>query len=174
MPIILLYCLPASKYLEQVRHLSPLLAAFDIETTPRLRAVIGRLSRRLRPTASAVAAGLTPTKISVLLHVSRMGRMRLSELSDAEGINPTMISRVIADLAEAGLVERVSDPSDRRAAFVEITRAGNKLAERIRRERTDALNLALDGLDEQERAHIEAALPALERLAEQLRTGERS
>ncbi len=103
-----------------------------------------------------------------------MGRMRLSELSDAEGINPTMISRVIADLAEAGLVERVSDPSDRRAAFVEITKAGNKLAERIRRERTDALNLALDGLDEHERAHIEAALPALERLAEQLRTGERT
>jgi DNA-binding MarR family transcriptional regulator len=154
--------------------LSPLLAAFDTETTPRLRAVIGRLSRRLRPTASAVAAGLTPTKISVLLHVSRMSRMRLSELSDAEGINPTMISRVIADLAEAGLVERVSDPGDRRAAFVEITKAGHKLAERIRGERTDALNLALDGLDEQERAHIEAALPALERLAEQLRTGERS
>jgi DNA-binding MarR family transcriptional regulator len=103
-----------------------------------------------------------------------MSRMRLSELSDAEGINPTMISRVIADLAEAGLVERVSDPGDRRAAFVEITKAGHKLAERIRGERTDALNLALDGLDEQERAHIEAALPALERLAEQLRTGERS
>ncbi|HTP22520.1 MAG TPA: MarR family transcriptional regulator [Solirubrobacteraceae bacterium] len=153
--------------------MSFILASFDAETTPRLRAVIGRLSRRLRPTDAAVAAGLTPTKISVLLHVARAGRVRLSDLSDSEGINPTMISRVIADLSDAGLVERVSDPSDRRAALVEPMPAGRKLAERIRRERTDALNLALDGLDEHERCHIEAALPALERLAEQLK-GERS
>jgi DNA-binding MarR family transcriptional regulator len=165
----------ASKQVFSPREtMPPILATLDVETTPRLRAVIGRLSRRLRPTAAAVAAGLTPTKISVLLHVARAGRIRLSELSDGEGINPTMMSRVIAALAEGGLVERVSDPGDRRAAFVEVTKAGNKLAERIRRERTDALNEALDGLDEQERAHIEAALPALERLAEQLRTGARS
>jgi len=154
--------------------LSPILTPFDTETTPRLRAVIGRLSRRLRPTAAAVAAGLTPTKISVLLHVARAGQIRLSDLSDAEGINPTMMSRVIAELTEAGLVERVSDPSDRRAALVEATAAGRKLADRIRRERTDALNLALEGLDERERSQIEAALPALERLAEQLWVGERS
>lgn len=153
--------------------MSPLLATVDTETTPRLRAVIGRLSRRLRPTTAAVAAGLTPTKISVLLHVARVGRVRLSDLSDEEGINPTMMSRVIAALTEAGLIERVSDPGDRRAAVVEVTARGRKLAERIRRERTDALNLALEGLDENDRAQVEAALPALERLAEQLK-GERS
>jgi DNA-binding MarR family transcriptional regulator len=153
--------------------MTPLLAAFDLEATPRLRAVIGTLSRRLRPTAAAVAAGLSPTRISVLLHVARAGRIRLSELSDTEGINPTMMSRVIADLAQDGLVERVTDPVDRRAALVEATAAGRKLADRIRRERTDALNLALEGLDEHERGQIEAALPALERLAEQLK-GERS
>jgi len=149
--------------------LSPLLATIDVEATSRLRVVIGRLSRRLRPTEAAIAAGLTPTRISVLLHVARAGQIRLSELSDAEGINPTMMSRVIADLAQDGLVERASDPSDRRAAFVEPTAAGRKLAERIRRERTDALNVALDGLDERERTQIEAALPALERLAEELK-----
>lgn len=153
--------------------MSPLLATFDTATTPRLRAVLGTLSRRLRPAPAAVAAGLTPTKISVLLHVCRVGKIRLSELSETEQINPTMMSRVIANLAEAGLVERGSDPNDRRAAFVESTPAGRALAERIRSERTDALNLALDGLDELERAQIEAALPALERLAEQLK-GERS
>ena len=48
------------------------------------------------------------------------------------------------------------------------------MADRIRSERTDALNLALEGLDERERSQIEAALPALERLAEQLRVGARS
>jgi DNA-binding MarR family transcriptional regulator len=154
--------------------MSLILVTFDTETTPRLRAVIGRLSRRLRPTPAAVDAGLTPTKISVLLHVARAGQIRLSELSDAEGINPTMMSRIIAGLTEAGLVTRAIDPCDRRAALVEATATGRKLADRIRRERTDALNLALEGLDERERSQIEAALPALERLAEELRVGERS
>jgi DNA-binding MarR family transcriptional regulator len=146
----------------------------DIETTARLRAVIGRLSRRLRPTAAAVAAGLTPTKISILLTVVREGPIRLSDLSAAEGVNPTQLSRTIAHLVDQGLVDRSADEGDRRAAWVTPTRAGRRLAERIRRERIDALNLALGELEPRERDQIMGALEALEHLAEQLRTGERS
>ena len=123
----------------------------DEETASRLRVAIARLSRRLRPTAAAAAAGLTPTGSSVLLTVVRKGQVRLGELAGAESLNPTMLSRVIADLGAAGLVTRVSD------------------AERIRRERTAALNAALEGLDEDGRRLVERALPALEDLAEQLK-----
>ena len=143
--------------------------ALSGEDVPRLRAVIGRLSRRLRPTTAAALAGLTPTRVSVLLHVVREGQVRLSELAESEGINPTMLSRVVADLSEAGLMERVSDPSDRRAAWAKATAAGKRLAERMRRERTDALNLALESLSAGERASLERALPALESLAEALK-----
>jgi DNA-binding MarR family transcriptional regulator len=98
--------------------------------------------------------------------------MRLSDLAASEGINSTMLSRVIADLVEAGLLERASDQSDRRAAWVSVTPAGGRLAARISRERTDALRLALAELSDTEQRRIEKALPALERLAEQLK-GER-
>ena len=141
----------------------------DVDTTTRLRAVIGRLSRRLRPTAAAVAAGLTPTKISILLSVAREGPIRLSDLGSAEGVNPTQLSRTIAHLVDAGLIERAADEGDRRAAWVKPTPAGRRLADRIRRERTDALNLALQDLDPRERAQIIAALDGLEHLAEQLK-----
>lgn len=146
----------------------------DIETTARLRAVIGRLSRRLRPTAAAVAAGLTPTKISILLTAVREGPIRLSDLSDSEGVNPTQLSRTVAHLLDAGLIERAADEGDRRAAWVKPTPTGKRLAERIRRERTDALKLALGDLESRERDQILGALDALEHLAEQLRVGERS
>jgi DNA-binding MarR family transcriptional regulator len=139
------------------------------EDIPRLRAVIGRLSRRLRPTAAGTAAGLTPTRVSVLLHVVRAGSVRLSELAESEGINPTMLSRVVSDLGEAGLLQRVSDDRDRRTAWVKATAAGKRLAERMRRERTDALNVALGELSASERAKLERALPALEALAEALK-----
>jgi DNA-binding MarR family transcriptional regulator len=145
----------------------------DLDTTARLRAVIGRLSRRLRPTPTARAAGLTPTRTSVLLTVMREGPIRVSDLAEAEGINPTQLSRAIAHLVEAGLVERSADEGDRRAAWLKPTPAGRKLTERIRRERTDALNVALQGLAPDERERIITALTALEHLADRLRMGAR-
>jgi len=141
----------------------------DADTATRLRVTIGRLSRRLRPTQAGVAAGLTPTKISVLLSVVREGPVRLSELAGGEALNPTMLSRVIAALVELGLVSRTNDDGDRRAAWVQATPAGRRLAERMRRERTDALNVALTALPASDRRLLEQALPALEVLADQLR-----
>jgi DNA-binding MarR family transcriptional regulator len=143
--------------------------AIDTDTAAALRAVVGKLTRRLRPTETALAAGLTPTRLAVLQKVSWRGSMRLAELAESEGINPTMLSRVTADLVEAGLLQRASDTGDRRAAWVKATPAGKRLNERIRRERTDALKLALGALSEAELRRIEKALPALERLAEQIR-----
>jgi DNA-binding MarR family transcriptional regulator len=140
----------------------------DIDTATRLRVAIGRLSRRLRVTTAGSEAGLTPTRISVLLSVDRLGPMRIAELAEHESLNPTMLSRTISQLVEDGTLERVSDDRDRRAAWVNVTVAGRRLAERMRRERTDALNDALSGLDAEDRRLLERALPALEGLATQL------
>src|SRR5947209_4724771 len=141
----------------------------DLDTAAQLRMVIGRLSRRLRTTAAARDAGLTPTAISLLLNVVRTGPVRLSELAETEGINPTMLSRVVAGMVQDGLLMRSSDEGDRRAAWVETTAAGRKLAQRMRRERTSAVNQALEALPVSERRRLEQALPALEALAEALK-----
>ena len=143
--------------------------ALDLDTAARLRASIGKLSRRLRPTAAGAAAGLTATRISVLFTVVRLGPIRLSELAQEEGLNPTMLSRVIADFADSGLVTRVCDPGDRRAALVQATDAGRELCERMRGERTDVLDIALGELGEEDRRAVERALPVLERIAEGLK-----
>jgi DNA-binding MarR family transcriptional regulator len=153
--------------------LSVTTAELHTETPARLRAVIGRIHRRLRPTAAGTSAGLTPTRISLLSTITRLGPIRLSELAAEEGINPTMLSRIVGDLVLGGLIERVGDPQDRRAALVRATRDGRKLVERMRRERTDVLSVALDALSPGERRALERALPALERLDQELKTGQR-
>lgn len=140
----------------------------ELEAAQRLRQTIARLYRRLRVTDASADAGLTPARTSALLHVDRQGPLRLAELAESEGLNPTMLSRMVGDLVEAGLVERRSDPGDRRAAWVGITPAGADLARRMRSERTQAVLHALDGLSASERRSVLGALPALERLAEQL------
>ena len=142
---------------------------FDAETSNRLRTAIGRLSRQLRTTAAAREAGLSPTGISVLLGVVRGGPTTMSELAASEGINPTMLSRVVAGLVESDLLQRSIDPTDRRVAWVTDTRRGRRLAERMRRERTDAINAALAAIPTADRLQIEKALPALEALAEELK-----
>ena len=95
--------------------------------------------------------------------------MRLSELASSEGVNPTMLSRVVTGMVQIGLLDRSSDEGDRRAAWVSVTPRGHKLAERMRRERTDAINGALRGLSTDDWRRIERALPALESLADGLK-----
>ncbi|MHB8691756.1 MAG: MarR family winged helix-turn-helix transcriptional regulator [Solirubrobacteraceae bacterium] len=139
--------------------------ATELDTPTRLRAAVGKLSRRLRPTRAGAEAGLTPTRTSTLMTIVREGPIRISALAAAEGINPTMLSRGIAALVDAGLVERTCDSEDRRAGWVQPTAAGRRIAERMRRERTDAVRIALAELDSADRTVLEQALPALERLA---------
>jgi DNA-binding MarR family transcriptional regulator len=140
----------------------------QLETAARLRVVTARLARRLRPTEAADAAGLTPARVSALLNVDRWGPTRLAQLAVAEGLNPTMLSRMVGDLVDAGLLERTSDADDRRSAWVSATDAGHRLADRMRRQRTSAVEAALAQLDVADRQAIEHALPALEALVELL------
>lgn len=136
------------------------------EPTERLRAVIGRLSRRLRPTLAG--SGLSPSQISVLFTVVRLGPIGLSELAEIESLNPTMLSRITAQLCDARLIVRSADPGDRRQAFVAATPAGRRIRERIHRERTRALSAIVDELGESEREALWQALPVLESLAARL------
>ena len=141
--------------------------AEEVEAAAALRGVIGRLSRLLRTTRAG--DGLTPTEISVLFTVCREGPLALAALAEREALNPTMLSRVIGGLADAGLVDRTAAPGDRRSAVVAATAAGRRLRERIHEERNAALAASLADLTPAQRRSIEAALPALEALVERLR-----
>jgi DNA-binding MarR family transcriptional regulator len=135
--------------------------------------VFGQLSRRLRPTEAVLAADLTPTRVTVLLNTVRNGPIRLAEVAEQEGLNPTLLSRTVANLAQDGLVTRTPDESDRRTAWLDATPAGRELAERIRAQRTHAVQVALAELSPEDRGLVEAALPALEQLAQHLHEGGR-
>ncbi|MGC9962642.1 MAG: MarR family transcriptional regulator [Acidimicrobiales bacterium] len=136
------------------------------EAPARLRLAVFRLSKRLRPTAAA--GSLTTTEVDVLQTVARLGPVKLSGLAADAGLNPTMLSRVVARLEEQGLLRRLTDEADGRVCRVEVTAAGRTLHGRVRSERTDVLSAELDRLAPDDRAALLAALPALEQLADRL------
>jgi DNA-binding MarR family transcriptional regulator len=137
------------------------------EEVARLRTAISRISRRLRPTAAG--SRFTRTEVSVLEAVAKRGPIRLSDLANAEGLNPTMVSRLAGHLEGQGLIRREPHPGDGRAALVNVTSAGRRLFVRIQMERTAQLNFELSALDDEDRACVLDAVPALERLAERLK-----
>ncbi|HEY7593213.1 MAG TPA: MarR family transcriptional regulator [Actinophytocola sp.] len=140
----------------------------DAETLTRLRRVISRLARMFN--ATSASEGLTPTQASVLGLVANRGPIGLAELTELEGLNPTMVSRVVSKLGGESLVRRRPDPADQRAIQLEATDEGRRMHERILAARTQTVAKILDGLPPDASAALVDALPALEALAEGLRT----
>ena len=128
----------------------------------RLRMTIGRLSRWLR---RHELAGLTPTQLSALATVDRIGPLRLGDLAAAEGIAPSTLTRLVTVLEERGYVDRCPVPGDARASTLKIAPAGHAALERIREQSTILLADRLRTLTDEQRAALAAALPALEQLA---------
>ncbi|HVT65134.1 MAG TPA: MarR family transcriptional regulator [Mycobacteriales bacterium] len=139
----------------------------DADAAARLRAIVGAMSRRLNSTARG--ADLTTSQLSTLGVVARQGPLRLSELAEIEHMNPTMLSRVVGTLVDAGLLRRTADPDDRRAGLVEVTATGRRTHDRLREQRGRILAEGLAELDDAEREHVERALPALEALVAAMR-----
>jgi DNA-binding MarR family transcriptional regulator len=143
----------------------------DADRVTRLRGVIGRMARQLN--SSSTGEGLTPSQASVLGIIAFRGPISLSELADIEGLNPTMLSRVVGRLLELNLIQRIPDPADLRSASVVATEAGREVDGRVKAQRAAVVSECVDELtDEQEQA-LADALPALEALAELLRQSTR-
>jgi DNA-binding MarR family transcriptional regulator len=135
----------------------------DTELVARLRAVIPKLARVLNDTSTG--EDLTPTQYSVLALVRGRGPLGLTELTELEGLNPTMLSRVVKVLDERGLIRRMPDPGDLRAARVAATAEGERVHDRVRERRTRVLSDCLHGLPPDTTATLLAAVPDLEALA---------
>jgi DNA-binding MarR family transcriptional regulator len=135
----------------------------DAELVARLRGVIPRLARELNDTSTG--EGLTPTQYSVLALVRVRGPLGLAELTELEGLNPTMVSRIIKVLDERELIRRMPDPNDMRAARLAATPTGEQVHDRVRAQRTQVLSECLGRLPAETANTLLAAVPAMEALA---------
>lgn len=143
----------------------------DADGVTRLRGVIGRLARQLN--ASSTVEGLTPSQASVLGLVVFRGPLSLADLADLEGLNPTMLSRVVGKLMTMELIRRIPDPADLRSASVVSTPAGQETDRRIKAQRAAVVSECVDQLTDHQEQALSAALPALEALAEALKKAAR-
>jgi DNA-binding MarR family transcriptional regulator len=98
--------------------------------------------------------GLTPTQYNVLLHLDPQDGKQLVTLSDLMMVARSTISRIIDQMEAASLVDRVSDPDDRRAQRVVLTPAGVELRGRVHTAHGGALETYLCGLTPTEQSEL--------------------
>jgi DNA-binding MarR family transcriptional regulator len=129
----------------------------------RVRPVLLRIARELRREIHSL--GVTGGQVSLLDQIRTSPGITASELAERERISAPGMSGHIARLEAAQLIARTR-ATDRRRIGLTITAEGDRVLAHVRRRRTAWLAERLKGLSPDERASIEAALPALERLLE--------
>jgi DNA-binding MarR family transcriptional regulator len=82
----------------------------------------------------------------VLFRLSRQPGLRQIELADILDVEPITLSRIIDRLSEAGLVERRTDPADRRAWRLEVTAKAQPLIAKLRTLAEELMDEAFAGL----------------------------
>lgn|SRR5215211_122190 len=134
------------------------------ELASRLRLAITRTARRLRQQGDPA---LSPTLIAALSTIEREGPLTPSELANRERVRRPTITRVAGKLAEAGLVARIPDDRDGRAARLRVTAEGRRVLRALRTRKTAYLARRLERLEPEERELLARASDILERLLEE-------
>jgi len=133
----------------------------------RLHAATARLGRALRAATAAPSAGAAALSVLGLLH--RQGELAPSQLARLEGVRLQTLTRLLAELEEAGLVRRRPDPADARRGLLSLTRAGARALATHVHGRQASLQAALaEALTGPQRRALLAACELIERVAAQL------
>ena len=98
----------------------------ETAATELLRALTG-LKSWFREIQSGVYDGHSAGSLMMLAMLERRGPSRVTELAEAARVDASVVSRQVAHLEAAGLVERTPDPSDRRAHRLGVAPAGTEV-----------------------------------------------
>lgn len=111
--------------------------------------LLNDVARMLRTLADHEARkfGMTRAQWGVLFRLERSEGLKQSELAELLEIQPITLTRLIDRLHDNGLIERRSDPSDRRAKRLFLTPAARPLLDRLNALSIDMMARVLVGVD---------------------------
>jgi DNA-binding MarR family transcriptional regulator len=142
----------------------PATAADPTVLANRLRPVLLQLARQLRREIHSL--GVTGGQVSLLVQIKQHPGIGMRELAALERISVPGMSKFVARLEEAGLVQRAPVEGDQRRVGLTLTAAGHKVLRSVRSKRTAWLAARLRGLEPEELDAIDAAIEPLARLLE--------
>lgn len=94
----------------------------------------------------ASSLGVTRAQWKVLFRLTRFPGLRQVELAEMLDVEPITLSRIVDRLEEASLVERVPDPTDRRAWRLQVTEKAEPLVAKLRTLGSALIEDAFEGI----------------------------
>jgi DNA-binding MarR family transcriptional regulator len=133
----------------------------------RLDRVMRRLQRDLECCDRALVSccGVTVAQSYALLALRELGAATMNEFATEMRLHGTTMTRMVDALIDKGMVERKSDPEDRRVVRVSLSAAGEEVAAQVQESKRGLLSAALADLPANEQNMV---LQALERMADML------
>ena len=123
---------------------------------------VARLNRRLRQERQS---DLTPTQLSVLGTILKLGPSTPSAIAAHERVQPPSITRTLTCLVDEGLAIREPHPDDGRQVLMSVSDKGDAVLAEERDRRDEWLAQHLATLTTAERKTLREATALLERLA---------
>jgi DNA-binding MarR family transcriptional regulator len=146
-----------------------------LSTAEKLAVPLARVYRaQQRLVLHSLSLGpLTINEVYLLLLIESQGGMKMGEAAARLSLAPNTLTPVVKRLHELGLLERRTDPADRRVTQLSLTQPGADRLNAWRRARSGIIADGLTGLTTAEQSALVSSLPALAHLAtlleEQLR-----
>ena len=117
---------------------------------------LGKLLRELTRTTAGADEGpaLTATQRVALIEIADAGPLRLNDVAARIGTSAPTASRTVDVLDDLGFVARETDPADRRAVRIELTRAGRRLVDERKARAAAAFEPAVGALSGPDRKQL--------------------
>jgi len=122
-------------------------------TTTQIEQQLTILLRRTQRIHLATAQGdveIDRSGYGIMCRLVDEGPQRLGALAQSFGLDPSTITRQVQSLEQSGWVARRADPSDRRAALLDLTPEGREVLVETRGRRRAWLRTALQDWPEQD------------------------
>jgi DNA-binding MarR family transcriptional regulator len=116
----------------------------------------------------AKSTGLSMPQFSILMQLHHRGACGMSRISEGYDISPAAASQLVDKLVHSELIQRVEDPTDRRAKLLNLTDKGRDLVLRGIEERYRWVDELGDKLTADERTQVSEALDIMTRVAQDL------
>ncbi len=116
----------------------------------------------------AKTTGLSMPQFSILMQLHYKGTCGLSQVSERFDISAAAASQLVEKLVQSELIERVEDPSDRRAKSLSLSKKGTHLVERGIQERYRWMDELTNMINAEERVKVVEALELLTEAANRL------
>lgn len=123
-----------------------------------LLAVVARINRLAN---QRIELPLPFAQARLLATIEDQGQTRISDLAAIDHCSQPTMTTQVRRLEDAGLVSRAEDPGDARAVLIGITDQGRQTLDRVRADRSAAINPFLEHLDDAERNALVEAIRVL-------------